>query len=139
MLFLVQMGYQDIQEWDEKVEHQKATDKTIGYRLDWPKHQQGFLHTIRLITSGGKQGIEEDAIKFHLQEQFQELSDGDMRLAHKIACYHHKTINTSLPPHAKEVEKQAFTAQWVFYKLVHQARINDIVMCYDKYHHDDTV
>ena len=34
--FLIQMGNQDVQEWDEHIEHQKATCESSRYRLNRP-------------------------------------------------------------------------------------------------------
>lgn len=31
MFFLIQMGCQDVQEWNEQVKYQEAANKTIGY------------------------------------------------------------------------------------------------------------
>ena len=71
-------------------------------------------------------------IEQYLQQEFEELTNGDGGLAHEIASYQHEAVDACLPPHSEDVVEYAFACQWLFRQFVHQARIDYIVMAHDE-------
>ena len=43
-----------------------------------------------------------------------------MRLAHEITRYQHEAVDSSLAPHAKEIEVYALGTQWFMRQFVHK-------------------
>ena len=111
MLFLCHVSNEDIQKGDKQEEQNIAAHKICFHRAYRKKSFDEGFQTKRFISRNQENQSDSNLVEHNFAKQLRKFPEGNAALAHKVSCYHDKTVYADFSPCPEKQQENRIARQ----------------------------